>query len=335
MSDEKTTPVTDEAKPAETAQKSEDAKASDSKENQGQNGRGDRNERGGGGGRRPRRNNNRKQREPKEFEEAILQIDRVTRVTKGGRQLRFRVSVVIGDQKGRVGFGIGKSSEVMMGVQKAIADAKKNLIKVPIFEDSIPHAIEMKYKATRVLLFPAPEGKGVIAGGAVRKVLELAGVKNVLSKMHGSRNKLNASYATINALKSLQNRAPHKKKGEEAETTEVEENKATEAKAPAKKTEAKKAVPSKAPKSDKVDDLTKIEGIGPKIAELINKAGMITFADLAKAKTEALQTILDEAGSRYKTHDPSTWVEQSKLAAADKWDELKKLQDELDGGKRA
>lgn len=163
-------------------------------------------------GRRARKGNTRKPREPKEFEESILQIDRVTRVTKGGRQLRFRVSVVIGDQKGRVGFGIGKSSEVMMGVQKAIADAKRNLIRVPIFEDSIPHAVESKYKATRILLFPAPEGKGVIAGGAVRKVLELAGVKNVLSKMHGSRNKINSSRATINALVALKNQAPHKPK---------------------------------------------------------------------------------------------------------------------------
>lgn len=191
-----------------------------------------------GGNRRGRRGAPRKQREPKEFEEAILQIDRVTRVTKGGRQLRFRVSVVIGDQKGRVGFGIGKSSEVMMGVQKAIASAKKNLIKVPIFEDSIPHAVECKYKASRVLLFPAPEGKGVIAGGAVRKVLELAGVKNVLSKMHGSRNKLNSSYATIQALKSLQSRAPHKKKVDEAPTEAVSAPKGA---APSKKVANPKA----------------------------------------------------------------------------------------------
>ena len=92
-------------------------------------------------------------------------------MTKGGRQLRFRVSIVIGDQKGRVGFGIGKSSEVMTGVQKAIADAKRNLINVPVFEDTIPHAITAKFKASKVLLFPAPEGKGVIAGGAVRKAV--------------------------------------------------------------------------------------------------------------------------------------------------------------------
>ncbi len=100
------------------------------------------------------------------------------------------------------------------------------------------------------------------------------------------------------------------------------------AKAPAKKAPAKKA-------NGKPDDLTKIEGIGPKIAGLINDAGIVTFADLSKAKITVLQKVLDEAGSRYKAHDPSTWAEQAKLAAADKWDELKTLQDELDGGKRA
>lgn len=156
--------------------------------------------------------------EAKEFEEAILQIDRVTRVVRGGRRMRFRVSVVIGDRKGRVGFGIGKSVEVMTGVQKAIAQAKRNLITVPIFEDSIPHPVEGRFKASKISLFPAPEGKGVIAGGAVRKFLELAGVQNVLSKIHGSRNRLNCAHATILALQALANEAPpsSKKKKEEA-----------------------------------------------------------------------------------------------------------------------
>ena len=199
-----------------------------------------RRQRGGGRG----RGRGRKPREPKEFEESILQIDRVTRVTKGGRQLRFRVSVVIGDGKGRVGFGIGKSSEVMTGVQKAIADAKRNLITVPIFEDSIPHAVTYKFKSSKVLLFPAPEGKGVIAGGAVRKVLELSGVKNILSKMHGSRNKLNSAYATIQALSALQNRAPHKSKADmeaAAEASKAEAEKAGEV----ADTKAEKPAPKK------------------------------------------------------------------------------------------
>lgn len=189
----------------------------------------------------------RKPREPKEFEESIIQIDRVTRVTKGGRQLRFRVSVVIGDQKGRVGYGIGKSSEVMSGVQKAISEAKRNIITVPIFEDTIPHAVNYKFKASKVFLLPAPEGKGVIAGGAVRKVLELAGIKNVLSKMHGSRNKLNSVYATMECLKSLQNRPPYKIKSEDEVVAEeiVEAPKAETPAAPKKEAPAKKAAPKK------------------------------------------------------------------------------------------
>ena len=228
------------------AEKKEEAPAEKPAEKKPEN---NRNQRGGGGAGRGKgrgKGRGRKPREPKEFEEAILQIDRVTRVTKGGRQLRFRVSIVIGDQKGRVGFGIGKSSEVMLGVQKAIADAKRNLINVPIFEDTIPHAITAKFKASKVLLFPAPEGKGVIAGGAVRKVLELAGVKNVLSKMHGSRNKLNSAHATIIALSQLQNRAPHKSKAAmEAAKAAAPKEESAAAKAPADK-KKEKAVDAKA-----------------------------------------------------------------------------------------
>ncbi len=180
-------------------------------------------------------------REPKEFEESILQIARVTRVVKGGRRMRFRVSVIIGDRKGRVGFGIGKSTEVMGGIQKAVAVAKKKLTSVSIFEDSIPHEVVGTFKATKVILLPAPEGTGVIAGGAVRKILELAGVKNVLSKLHGSRNALNVAYATFQALSQLQSRAPEKKKEDEDEKAKK--------KAPAKKgEEGKKAKP--APKKE-------------------------------------------------------------------------------------
>lgn len=147
----------------------------------------------------------RKKREPKEFEESIIQIARVTRVVKGGRRMRFRIAVVIGDKKGRVGFGVGKSGEVLGGIQKAIFAAKKNLMTINIDKntESIPHEVNGKFKASQVLLFPAPKGKGIVAGGAVRKILELAGVKNVLSKMHGSRNALNATRATLNALQVL------------------------------------------------------------------------------------------------------------------------------------
>ncbi len=242
MTDENTNPTTEEASTAPATEAAPKVQSDQPKVNADRRGgdQGQGNRRGGGRGRRDR-----KPREPKEFEESIIQIDRVTRVTKGGRQLRFRVSVVIGDQKGRVGYGIGKSAEVMSGVQKAIAEAKRNLVTVPIFEDTIPHAVSHKFKASKVFLLPAPEGKGVIAGGAVRKVLELAGIKNVLSKMHGSRNKLNSVYATMECLKALQNRAPIETKAEDAEAKKEEAPKA-EKKAPAKKP----ASPAKAKKED-------------------------------------------------------------------------------------
>ena len=246
MSEENTTP-TEETTPQTEAPAAE-ATATPAKDDKAQGGDDRRNRRGGGRGRRDR-----KPREPKEFEESIIQIDRVTRVTKGGRQLRFRVSVVIGDQKGRVGFGIGKSAEVMSGVQKAIASAKRNLVTVPIFEDTIPHAVTHKFKASKVFLLPAPEGKGVIAGGAVRKVLELAGIKNVLSKMHGSRNKLNSVYATMECLKALQNRAPIATKSEDEAVTETEAPAAEAPKAEKKKAPAKKKAAPKKAKTTKAD----------------------------------------------------------------------------------
>jgi len=238
---ETTTPVVAEVPATEAVKeepKAEEKKAEPKKDEQ----------RGGRGGDRPQRGGRRggrrnQKKEPKEFEEAILQIDRVTRVVSGGRRLRFRISVVIGDQKGRVGFGVGKSAEVMVGIQKAVAQAKRNLINVPIFNGTIPHEMNSTFKSSRVLLFPAPEGKGVIAGGAVRRILELAGVKNVLSKVHGSRNKLNVAVATIQALQGMQNKAPH---GTEVKEEEVKEEATTEEAKPEKKAVAKKA-PAKKP----------------------------------------------------------------------------------------
>lgn len=143
-------------------------------------------------------------KEQKEFEEEVLHIDRVTRVVKGGRRLRFRVTVAIGDKKGRVGMGVGKASEVIIGIQKAVSRAKASLIKVPITDGgTIPHSIRAKYKAAEMLIMPASPGTGVIAGGSLRKILNLAGVKNVLSKNLGSRNKLVGAQAAIRALKKL------------------------------------------------------------------------------------------------------------------------------------
>jgi small subunit ribosomal protein S5 len=152
---------------------------------------------------RPNKKNFRRKKEPKEFEEEVIQIDRVTRVVKGGRRLRFRATVIIGDKKNRVGYGIGKSTEVQSAIQKAVNKAKRNLIKIPIYKGTIPHTIQVKFKAAKVFLKPASEGTGIIAGGAVRKMLDLAGVKNVLSKSLGSNNKLNTTKATFKALSQL------------------------------------------------------------------------------------------------------------------------------------
>lgn len=150
-----------------------------------------------------RKRNDRSRREPKEFAETTLTVDRVTRVVKGGRRMRFRAVVVVGDKKGRVGIGTGKSNEVMSAVEKATAVAKKAMIRVPITNGTIPHTVDTKFKAARIRLLPANDGTGIIAGGALRVILDHAGVKNVLSKRYGTSNKLVNAQAVIKALKSL------------------------------------------------------------------------------------------------------------------------------------
>ena len=153
--------------------------------------------------RNPRREDNTPKERP-EFEEVVVQVDRVTRVVKGGRRMRFRALVVVGDRKGRVGAGVAKGSEVQVAVQKATIAAKKALITVPLTATgSIPHEITAHYGASHVLLKPAAVGTSVIAGGAVRSVVSLAGVENILSKSLGSNNKVNVVMATLLALKSF------------------------------------------------------------------------------------------------------------------------------------
>jgi small subunit ribosomal protein S5 len=155
-------------------------------------------------------------REAKEYDEEVIQIDRVTRVVKGGRRLRFRATVVVGNRKGKVGIGIGKSTEVQGAIQKAITQAKKALITVPIVGQTIPHRIKMKYKSARLLLMPACPGTGIIAGGPLRKVIELAGVKDVLSKSLGCNNRVTNTQAALIALASLKDLPWIKKPAPEA-----------------------------------------------------------------------------------------------------------------------
>lgn len=141
--------------------------------------------------------------EPKEYEETTLSIDRVTRVVKGGRRMRFRALVVVGNKKGKVGVGTGKAGEVQAAVQKAARAAKRAMIRIPLRGFTIPHMVEVKHKAAHIRLLPASAGTGMVAGGAVRVILDMAGVKDVLSKRFGSSNKLVNAQATIFALQKL------------------------------------------------------------------------------------------------------------------------------------
>jgi small subunit ribosomal protein S5 len=138
-----------------------------------------------------------------QLEERVVTINRVTKVVKGGRRMRFAALAVVGDGNGHVGFGTGKANEVPDAIKKAIEDAKKNLITVPLVGTTIPHAILGVYGSGSVILKPAVPGTGVIAGGPVRAVLELAGVKDILSKSLGSRSSINMVRATVQGLSSL------------------------------------------------------------------------------------------------------------------------------------
>lgn len=161
----------------------------------------------------------------KEYEEEVIQISRVTRVVAGGRRLRFRATVAIGNKKGKVGLGTGKATEVVIAIQKAILQAKKNMVQVPIWKETIPHEIKVKFASARLLLIPAGPGTGIIAGGPARKILELAGVKNILAKCFGSTNKLNNSYAAMKALENLKmiKRAESEKTDEQTDQTQKSE----------------------------------------------------------------------------------------------------------------
>jgi small subunit ribosomal protein S5 len=145
-------------------------------------------------------------REKKEFDQKVVEVRRVTRVVAGGKRMRFRALVVIGDHKGRVGMGLKKGLDVAESVNKAINQAKKSLVTVPLVNETIPHGMNVKYKSSKLMLMPARPGSGVIAGGAVRSVMELAGVKNVVSKMIGGSNHVNNIKAVFKAFTQMRSK---------------------------------------------------------------------------------------------------------------------------------
>ena len=165
-------------------------------------GRGPRGKGGGKGKKKTRRKRNDAD-EQVEFTEKVVQVRRVTKVVKGGKKLSFRAAVIIGNEKGKVGVGVGKASEVLIAIKKAVSDARKNLVDVPSVGSTISHNVIGISSGAKVLLKPAADGTGIIAGGTARIVLELAGLGDILSKSQGSRSPLNVARATVNALKSL------------------------------------------------------------------------------------------------------------------------------------
>jgi len=147
-----------------------------------------------------------------EFDSKLLDLARVTRVTKGGRRLRFRAGVVVGDKKGKVGFGISKGADVAQAIEKATRLAKRNIIAVPIVEETIPHPVEAKFGAAKIILKPQAKGRGLVAGGTARVICSLAGIKNISSKKLGrTSNKINNAKAVIKALKQLRYANPSNK----------------------------------------------------------------------------------------------------------------------------
>lgn len=142
-------------------------------------------------------------RVPSEYDEKVVQVNRVSKKTKGGNKIGFSVLVVIGDKKGKVGVGLGGAPDVASSVRKAVSYAKKHLIVVPMRGTTIPHEVRVKRGAAQILIKPAPPGTGVIAGGAVRAVVEAAGIRDIVSKILGSKNQASNVYATLEALKML------------------------------------------------------------------------------------------------------------------------------------
>lgn len=185
--------------------------------------------------------------EEKQFDERVVNIDRVARVVKGGRRFRFRALVVVGDRKGKVGIGIAKGADVTSAVAKAVEVAKKSFVSVSLYKGTLAHEVEAKVGGAKILIKPASAGTGLIAGGVVRTILEVAGVANALSKSLGSSNKINTSYATIAALNSIQPASQWITRQGESKPKRAAAAKAEE------KAQAKAAPAKKAAMADKVE----------------------------------------------------------------------------------
>lgn len=173
--------------------------------------------------------------EEKQFDERVMNIDRVARVVKGGRRFRFRALVVVGDRKGKLGLGISKGADVTTAISKAVEVAKKNFVNIHIVNGTVPHEAEVKVSGAHILVKPASLGTGLIAGGVVRTVLEVAGISNALSKSLGSSNKINTAYATLNALTSMEHPDKWITKQAKSSKSKAESKDVAEKPAPAKK----------------------------------------------------------------------------------------------------
>lgn len=197
-----------------------------------------------------------KKREKPEFDQKVIDIARVTRVVKGGKRFSFRTTVVIGDKKGRVGVGVAKGPDMKISTEKSFAQAKKNLVKVNFKGNTVPYQVEQKVGSARVLIKPAVKGRGIVAGGAVRAVMHLAGVSDISAKMLGSKNKLNNARATIKALETFSAKTVGEIKKEQAKVEAKEKAvakaaKADEAPKQAEKPEIKKVAKPRAAKAKK------------------------------------------------------------------------------------
>jgi len=173
----------------------------------------------------PKRNRGRFKREKPEFDQKLLDVARVARVMKGGKRFSFRATMVIGDKKGRVGVGVGKGKDVKIASDKAVVNAKKNMIRVDVSKNSISYRVSEKLGSAKIILKPASKGSGITAGGPVRAVLTLAGIHDVTSKILGASNKLNNARATIKALKQFSRKKIKEIKKEEIERNKLEKEK--------------------------------------------------------------------------------------------------------------